>query len=120
MRRPTRVLENSPEWVTATRRKALQMLRSVGLIPERPEALGQIEGAVQGAFSPIHPPAQFRESLRQNLMLAAQQRSSGLSIEYPTPVRESIILGVSAGVLAALVAVLVLVLRSRATASAGH
>jgi hypothetical protein len=111
--KPTEALDSISDWVVITRQMALQTLRSTGLIDQSAEELVPMEGAVQDAFSPISPPDGFRENLRENLLLAAQQRSSGLAIEYPTPFREGIILGISAGILAALVAALVLVLRSR-------
>lgn len=62
----------------------------------------------------VRPAASFRDALQENLVLAAQQRASGLEIEYPKAFREGMILGISAGLLAAVVATLVLLFRSKA------
>jgi len=71
------------------------------------------EGAVQGALRPVEPSASFRAGLRGNLTLAAQHKMSGLVVEYPKPFREGVILGLSTGLLAAVVTALVLIFRSR-------
>ena len=77
------------------------------------ESLGKLEGAVQVALPPVRPPARFRESLRENLALAARRKMSGLAIEYPRPFRDGMVLGISVGLVAATVAALVLFLRAR-------
>ena len=69
--------------------------------------------AVESALRPVEPPAQFRTRLRNDLAFALQRRVGGLVVEYPRPLRESVILGVAAGALAMLIATLVLVFRSR-------
>ena len=73
----------------------------------------QLEGRMQMALPPVKPPTDFRQRLRDNLELAAQRKTSGLMIEYPKPFRESIILGISAGILTTVVTILVLVFFSR-------
>ena len=68
---------------------------------------------MQGALRPVEPSASFREGLRGNLALAAQHKMAGLVVEYPKPFREGIVLGLSTGLLAAAIAVIVLLFRSR-------
>jgi hypothetical protein len=91
-----------------------QFAQRVGWRPDD-VPLGPVEDAVQVALHPVEPSADFRQSLHSNLAMAAQHRMAGLVIEYPHPFRESLILGISAGLLAATLAVLLLVLRSRST-----
>ena len=91
----------------------VQTLQEAGLWPRHQNTFNQLEGAVQEALSPVRPPANFRQGLRENLALAAKGKMSGLAIEYPKPFREGIILGISAGFLAAIITTLVIILRSR-------
>jgi hypothetical protein len=80
-------------------------------------ALKPLESAVQDALRPVEPSARFRESLRSNLSFAARRKITGLVIEHPRPFREGIVLGVSAGLLVATIATLVMVLRSHLAGS---
>ena len=77
------------------------------------EHLVPLEGAVQHALPPVAPSRQFRESLRDNLSVAAQHRLSGLVIEYPRPFREVLVLSVLLGLITASIGTIVLVRRSR-------
>jgi len=86
-------------------------LEMFGLWPTRPQLVEPLENAVQAALRPIEAPRAFRESLRHNLTIAAQRQAGGLVIEYPRPLREGIVLGLSAGLLAAAITVLVLLFR---------
>jgi len=99
----------------------LGRLRDSGSASKDPDSTDvlEIESAVWGALRPVAPSANFREALRNNLSFAAQGQRAGLSIEYPKPFREGILLGVSVGLLAATVATLVLVFRSRLSGSEG-
>lgn len=77
------------------------------------DAWPEIEGAVGDALRPVGPSDRFRETLRNNLSMAAESRLSGLVIEYPKPYRGLILLGLSASLLAALVTAFALWMRSR-------
>ena len=96
-----------------------QILVSADMRSKHPRAWDRLEGEMQLALTPVRPSPGFREGLRSNLTLAAQRRMSDLVIEYPKPYRQGIILGVSAGLLAATIAAVVLVFHSR-MASAGR
>lgn len=93
--------------------RLVQALRRLARRENGLDSLGSLEGAVQVALPPVRPPARFRESLRENLALAAQRKMSGLVIEYPRPFREGMVLGISVGIAAATAAALVVLLRSR-------
>jgi hypothetical protein len=93
------------------RRRLFHNLRAWGVVRIDPEELDQLESAMGGAMHQVRPSTDFRSHLRDNLALAARQRVSGLAIEYPPPVRQGIILGLSAGLLAATVTALVFILR---------
>ena len=72
-----------------------------------------LEGQVRTALSPVVPPADFRQSLAENLALATQSRRSGLVVEDPRRIREGVILGISAGLAAATMGAIALVLYTR-------
>jgi len=72
-----------------------------------------IEGTVQNALHPVEPPRGFREALRDNLRVAAQQRQTGLRVEYPRPIRQVIWLTVSLGVVVATVTTVLLARRGQ-------
>ncbi|HUV94775.1 MAG TPA: hypothetical protein VMX14_08115 [Anaerolineae bacterium] len=78
-----------------------------------------LESAMRIALCPVVPSSSFREALRRNLSFAVQGRMLGLSVEYAKPFRQGIILGVSAGLLAAAIAALVVVFRWRLSNSEG-
>ena len=61
----------------------------------------QLEDQVQLALGPVRPPDGFRRGLADGLQMAAQRKTMGLVVEYPQPRRERIIIGLSAGLLAA-------------------
>jgi len=88
-------------------------LRRWGLLPQPQAILLPLENAVESALRPVEPPAHFRARLRNDLAFAVRRRVTGLVVEYPKPLRESIILGLAAGALAMIIAVLVLIFRSR-------
>ncbi len=88
-----------------------QRLELVGLLPPPDEEPEPLKSAVQVALQPIRTPSNFRQSLRNNLTIAAQHRMSGLVVEYPRPWRQGVMLGLSLGFLAATVAAFVLLFR---------
>jgi hypothetical protein len=96
-----------------TKRILQRWERAIRRLHRPPNVPQGFEGAVQGALRPVEPSPTFREGLRGNLSLAAQHKVSGLVVEYPKPFREGIILGLFTGLLAAAVAALLLVIRSR-------
>jgi len=83
------------------------------------ESPDPLESAMRIALRPVVPSSSFREALRRNLSFATQGRILGLSVENPKPFRQGIILGVSAGLLAAAIATLVVVFRWRLSNSEG-
>lgn len=97
----------------AIRREAAQRLRGRGPLPR--EEWIDLEGAVQGTLQPVQPQSGFRENLRENLALAARGRSTGLAVAPPTEVRQSLYLGITAGLLAVAIAALLVFSRYRAT-----
>lgn len=110
LRRFSQPLTDLVNWL-AYRLRVSPALRGSGL------AIEPLENAVQAAFRPVEPSARFRESLRSNLSFAARRKMAGLVIEHPKPFREGIVLGVSAGLLVATIATLVVVFRSRLAGS---
>ena len=88
-------------------------LRRRAMSSDPGDRLAPLEGAVQHALPPVTPSHQFRESLRDNLSVAAQHRVSGLVIEYPKPLREVIVLSVLFGLITATIGTVILVRRSR-------
>jgi hypothetical protein len=95
------------------RRRLFHNLRALGVVRVEPEEIDHLESVMGGALHQVHPSSGFRSHLRDNLALAAQQRMAGLAIEYPRPLRQAVLLGVSAGLLAAIVTALVFILRGR-------
>jgi len=79
----------------------------------RPVNVEPIEGSVQSAFHPIELPRGFREALRDNLRVAAQQHKTGLRIEHSRPVRQLVWLTVSLGVVVATVTTVLLAHRGQ-------
>lgn len=92
-------------------------LRRWGWLPLPPQMPEPLEDAVLIALRPVEPSADFRAQLRRNLSVAALRQREGLLIEYPRPFRARMVLGLSAGVAALLVTLLVLVFRSRPSQS---
>ena len=70
----------------------------------------QLERQVQVALTPVSAPTGFRRSLADDLALAAQGKRVGVAVEYPRRLRERVILGVSAGLVAATLGAISLVL----------
>jgi hypothetical protein len=102
------------------RRASLRLvgrLQALGWLPMPPQVPEPLEDAVLVALSPVEPSAGFRDQLRHNLSVAARRQREGLLIEYPRPFRARILLGLSAGVVALVVTLLVLVFRSRPSSS---
>ena len=93
-------------------RRWLQDLQILGLCPSPSEEVKGMEKIIQGSIPPVTPQAGFRKKLRENLSIAAQRKMSGIVIEYPKPFRGEIIIGISAGLLAATIATLLLVARA--------
>jgi hypothetical protein len=94
------------------RKRLLRALRALGVLRTPAQELEHVEDAMLEALPPIAPRDDFRNQLRDNLALAARQRVANLAIEYPSPVRQGILLGLSAGLATAMFA-LFLVWRSR-------
>lgn len=88
-----------------------QRLEIAGLLPPSDEEAEPLKSAVQVALQPVQTPSDFRQSLRNNLTIAAQHRMSGLVIEYPRPWRQGIVLGLSLGILAVTITAFVLLFR---------
>lgn len=70
----------------------------------------QLERQVQVALSPMSAPKGFRRSLADDLALAAQGKRAGVAVEYPRHLRQRVILGVSAGLVAATLGAISLIL----------
>ncbi len=87
--------------------------RSTGPAGRR-EGMGDLEGAVQSTLAPVRPQSGFRENLRENLALAARGRATGLAVDAEPDVRQSLYLGITAGLLAVAIAALVVFSRYRA------
>jgi hypothetical protein len=100
-------------------RRWLQDLQILGLWPASPKEMKGLEETIQDSISLVKPKAGFREKLRENLSLAAERKISGIVVEYPKPFRGEIIIGISAGLLAATVATLLLVHRARPHSARG-
>jgi len=94
--------------------RARRNLESIGVVAVPPHALDPLEDAMGSALPHIHPTDTFRQALAENLSLVAHGQKAGLEIERPRHLREGIILGVSAGLIAAAIAGLILLLHSRA------
>ena len=94
-------------------------LRGADPLSRNSQSLHPLESAMRIALRPVVPSSSFREALRRNLSFATQGRMLGLSVEHPRPFRQGIILGVSAGLLAAAIATLVVVFRWRLSNSEG-
>lgn len=90
-------------------------LETLGFLPLTPEIASHIEDTVQESLSRVPAPADFRERLRHNLDFAAANQASGHSIvvDMPPPRTNHLILGLSAGLLAATIATTLIIVRSR-------
>ena len=90
-------------------------LETLGLLSLSPEVASHIEDAVEESLPRVAAPTDFRERLRNNLDFVAANQASGSSIVIDTPQQRSghLIIGLSAGLLAATIAATVIVLRSR-------
>lgn len=108
-----KVAQYAPRWGGRLGERLRLRLQSWGLLPRPQAILLPLENAVEDVLRPVEPPAHFRARLRNDLAFAVQRRVAGLVIEYPKPIRESIILGLAAGTLAVVIATLVLIFRSR-------
>jgi hypothetical protein len=80
---------------------------------QRPPDVEPIEGRVQSALQPVEMPRGFRETLRDNLRVAAQQHQTGLRVEYPRPIRQLVLLTVSLGIVVATVTTVLLARRNQ-------
>jgi hypothetical protein len=92
-----------------------RFLQATGVLPSPPTPAfaDLVESTMEREFRPVEPSANFRASLRDNLQIAVQHQADGMVIEYPYVLRYRVVLGVSAGVVAAAVAALVLIFRPR-------
>ena len=97
----------------------ISRLQHAGLVSRDLGPDDALERAVRLALLPVAPSASFRQALRSNLSFAAQGQRAGLTVECPKPLREGIIVGVSAGLLVAAIATLVVVFRSRVSGARG-
>lgn len=75
------------------------------------EALQEVEQHISGVFRPVSAPADFRRELAENLALIARRKEYGLVVTHPHPYRLGIWIGIGAGTLATLIAVMVLVFK---------
>jgi len=107
------LVERARQRLSALAARSRERLEWWGLLPPSIEAAEELEDRVQVVLKPVSPSPDFRAGLANNLQFAAQHKLAGLAVEYPRPFREGILLGVSAGLLAAAVTITVLVLRSR-------
>lgn len=93
------------------------LLRTVGILRVDPAQYAPLEDAVQSSLRPVRPSEGFRSTLRDNLALAAN-KSTDLVIEFPRPFRGAILLAaLSASVAVVTTTTILLVLRSRASAT---
>jgi len=106
-------IRNLGQWVAQKREELVQYLQIKGLLPAPTEDMTYLEGAMQKTLPRVRPPLSFRQSLRENLALAARRQVSGLVVEYPQPFRGGVLLGVSVGVFALLFTIMLLLLRAR-------
>ena len=106
-------VEKIHHFTAVLRQRARRNLEAMGLLSVPSQSLNPLESAMDAALSHVRPPADFRQVLGENLSLAAHSRNSGLRVENPRHLREGIILGVSAGLLAALIATFILLMHSR-------
>ncbi|MEA3408388.1 MAG: hypothetical protein U9R48_09980 [Chloroflexota bacterium] len=95
----------------------IHLLETLGLLSHSVDEVAELESTMEVALPPISPSERFRQRLRDDLSLAAQHKMSGLMIEYPRPLREAILLGLSASVLTILLIVVVVVFYTRLVTS---
>jgi len=100
-------------------RQLVCRLQNVGPSPRNLPPADALERAVRGALHPVAPSTGFRDTLRRNLSFAARGRMAGLSVEHPKAYRPRIVLGVSAGLLAATITTVVVLFRLRLSHSEG-
>ncbi len=93
------------------------VLEALGLWSHDVNEVDELESTMEVALPPVSPSDRFRERLRGDLSLAAQRRVSGLVLEYPRPLREAILLGLSASVLTILLTVVVVIFYTRLVTS---
>jgi hypothetical protein len=95
------------------RQRMRRNLQVLGLIKIAPEELVDLESSMGESLPTVQPSAGFRDHLRQGLSLAAQQHSIGLTVEQRRTLHPGLALGLSAGLLATTLGLLLLLLRSR-------
>lgn len=93
--------------------KVYLLLEAIGVLGRYDPALEPVEVAAEDAFRLVSPSPRFRQSLRENLTLAARHQQGGLIIERRRSYREALVLSVSAGLLAVSVATAVALIRAR-------
>ncbi len=93
------------------------VLEELGLWSHDVDEVDELESTMEEALPPVRPSDRFRERLRDDLSLAAQHQASGLVVEYPRPLREAILLGLSAGILTILLTVVVVIFYTRLVTS---
>jgi len=72
-----------------------------------------VEGAMRGALGPVKPTDSFRAHLHDSLDLAAQSRAAGMHMEAPRRIQQSILIALTATVMATASAVLIVILHAR-------
>lgn len=95
------------------RRRMVRNLQLLGLVEVAPAELADLEISMGDSLPTVQPSAGFRDHLKQGLSLAAQQHTLGLAIEQRRTLHPGWALGLSAGLLATTLGVLLLLLRSR-------
>lgn len=73
------------------RSSTIRWLQSVGFWPTPPDLYSEMEGAMRDALPEVRAPNAFRQQLGRDLDLAARSKNSGLTIEYPRPIRAAIL-----------------------------
>lgn len=93
------------------------VLEQLGLWSHDVDGVDRLESTMEEALPPVRPSDRFRERLRDDLNLAARHQVSGPMVEYPRPLREAILLGLSASVLTITVTVVVVIFYTRLVTS---
>jgi hypothetical protein len=111
-------MSENPAWrlrqkIAHYRRRMLLNLQLLGLVDIAPEELAGLESSMGGTLPAVQPSDDFRYHLKESLSLAARQRTLGMAVEQRHTLHPGLVLGLSAGLLATTLGVLLVLLRSR-------